>query len=147
MSLTITYKLERSTDRFLNLVGPSLRNLAIGCPWPSMPFIVALWAQKVKRWNSFLVFSASQNSERGSNSLIKGFRVCRRSSLSVSGLSSLAGLTISTGLNSDNRQHRMLQSESSLNWFKNTYMVRRIIVKDMIRDREISARYSLIRGF
>lgn len=60
VSLTITYKLDRSTDRFLNLMGPALSNLATGCPWPCMPVMVALWAQKVKRWSDFLVFSASR---------------------------------------------------------------------------------------
>ncbi|KZV43100.1 mediator of RNA polymerase II transcription subunit 33A [Dorcoceras hygrometricum] len=60
VSLTITYKLDKSTDRFLNLVGPALLNLSICCPWPCMSIIAALWAQKVKRWADFLIFSASQ---------------------------------------------------------------------------------------
>ncbi|CAN4093491.1 unnamed protein product [Withania somnifera] len=60
VSLTITYKLDKSTDRFLNFMGPALSNLATGCPWPCMPVMVALWAQKVKRWSDFLVFSASR---------------------------------------------------------------------------------------
>lgn len=59
-SLTITYKLDKASERFLNLAGPALENLAASCPWPSMPIVAALWTQKVKRWTDFLVFSASR---------------------------------------------------------------------------------------
>ncbi|XP_058077810.1 mediator of RNA polymerase II transcription subunit 33A-like [Magnolia sinica] len=60
VSLTITYKLDKGSERFLNLAGPALESLAAGCPWPSMPIVASLWAQKVKRWNDFLTFSASR---------------------------------------------------------------------------------------
>ncbi|XP_027097216.1 mediator of RNA polymerase II transcription subunit 33A-like [Coffea eugenioides] len=95
VSLTITYKLERSTDRFLNLVGPSLRNLAIGCPWPCMPIIVALWAQKVKRWNDFLVFSASQTVfHHNSDAVVQLLRACFTTTLGLnsSSISSNGGV-------------------------------------------------------
>ncbi|KAE8666913.1 Mediator of RNA polymerase II transcription subunit 33A [Hibiscus syriacus] len=59
VSLAITYKLDKTSERFLILIGPALNSLGGGCPWPCMPIISALWAQKVKRWNDFLVFSAS----------------------------------------------------------------------------------------
>ncbi|CAL5186324.1 unnamed protein product [Lathyrus oleraceus] len=59
LSLTITYKLDKSYERFLVLLGPSLINLSAGCPWPCMPIVGSLWAQKVKRWSDFFVFSAS----------------------------------------------------------------------------------------
>ncbi|RDX69911.1 Mediator of RNA polymerase II transcription subunit 33A, partial [Mucuna pruriens] len=59
LSLTITYKLDKSCERFVVLAGPSLIALSSGCPWPCMPIIGALWAQKVKRWSDFFVFSAS----------------------------------------------------------------------------------------
>ncbi|XP_004494899.1 mediator of RNA polymerase II transcription subunit 33B-like isoform X2 [Cicer arietinum] len=59
LSLTITYKLDKSSERFLVLIGPSLINLSSGCPWPCMPIVGSLWAQKVKRWSDFFVFSAS----------------------------------------------------------------------------------------
>lgn len=59
MSLTITYKLDKSCERFVVLAGPSLIALSSGCPWPCMPIVGALWAQKVKRWSDFFVFSAS----------------------------------------------------------------------------------------
>ncbi|XP_020595762.1 mediator of RNA polymerase II transcription subunit 33B-like [Phalaenopsis equestris] len=60
VSLTITYKLDKASERFLNLAGPALENLAASCPWPSMPIVAALWTQKVKRWSDFLIFSASR---------------------------------------------------------------------------------------
>ncbi|RZC10246.1 Mediator of RNA polymerase II transcription subunit 33A isoform D [Glycine soja] len=59
LSLTITYKLDKSCERFVVLAGPSLIALSSGCPWPCMPIVGALWAQKVKRWSDFFVFSAS----------------------------------------------------------------------------------------
>ncbi|KAA8527547.1 hypothetical protein F0562_034738 [Nyssa sinensis] len=59
VSLTITYKLDKASRRFLKLAGPALESLAAGCPWPCMPIVASLWTQKVKRWSDFLVFSAS----------------------------------------------------------------------------------------
>ncbi|KAK4407107.1 Mediator of RNA polymerase II transcription subunitB [Sesamum angolense] len=77
VSLTITFKLDRDTDRYLNLVGPALSNLGISCPWPCMPVIAALWAQKVKRWSDFIVFSASQTVFHHSNdAVVQLIRVC-----------------------------------------------------------------------
>lgn len=32
VSLTITYKLDKASERFLNLAGPALENLAASCP-------------------------------------------------------------------------------------------------------------------
>ncbi|GMP99870.1 hypothetical protein CsSME_00047185 [Camellia sinensis var. sinensis] len=60
VSLTITYKLDRTTERLLFLIGPALDTLASSCPWPCLPIIASLWAQKVKRWSDFLIFSASR---------------------------------------------------------------------------------------
>ncbi|CAA2988545.1 mediator of RNA polymerase II transcription subunit 33A isoform X1 [Olea europaea subsp. europaea] len=60
VSLTITYKLDKASQRFLDLAGPALESLAAGCPWPCMPIVASLWTQKVKRWSDFLVFSASR---------------------------------------------------------------------------------------
>ncbi|XP_061347875.1 mediator of RNA polymerase II transcription subunit 33A [Gastrolobium bilobum] len=59
-SLTITYKVDRSSERFLNLAGQALEGLAAGCPWPCMPIVASLWTQKAKRWSDFLIFSASR---------------------------------------------------------------------------------------
>ncbi|XP_052207639.1 mediator of RNA polymerase II transcription subunit 33A-like [Diospyros lotus] len=60
VSVTITYKLDKASQRFLNLAGPALESLAAGCPWPCMPVVTSLWTQKAKRWSDFFVFSASQ---------------------------------------------------------------------------------------
>jgi hypothetical protein len=60
VSLTITYKVDQASQRFLNLAGPALESLAAGCPWPCMPIVASLWTQKAKRWSDFLVFSASR---------------------------------------------------------------------------------------
>ncbi|KAJ7980133.1 Mediator of RNA polymerase II transcription subunit 33A [Quillaja saponaria] len=60
VSLTITYKIDRASERFLSLAGPALESLAAGCPWPCMPIVASLWTQKAKRWSDFLVFSASR---------------------------------------------------------------------------------------
>ncbi|KAK9288700.1 hypothetical protein L1049_017163 [Liquidambar formosana] len=60
VSLTITYKIDKASERFLNLAGPALESLAAGCPWPCMPIVASLWTQKAKRWSDFLVFSASR---------------------------------------------------------------------------------------
>ncbi|XP_054785728.1 mediator of RNA polymerase II transcription subunit 33A-like isoform X2 [Prosopis cineraria] len=60
VSLTITYKIDKASERFLNLAGPALESLAAGCPWPCMPIVASLWTQKAKRWSDFLIFSASR---------------------------------------------------------------------------------------
>ncbi|WCJ23664.1 Mediator of RNA polymerase II transcription subunit 33A [Euphorbia peplus] len=60
VSLTITYKIDKASERFLNLAGPALECLAAGCPWPCMPIVASLWTQKARRWFDFLVFSASR---------------------------------------------------------------------------------------
>lgn len=77
VSLTITYKLDRDTDRFLNLIGAAVSNLATSCPWPCMPVMAALWAQKVRRWSDFLVFSASRTVfHHSSDAVVQLLRVC-----------------------------------------------------------------------
>lgn len=84
VSLTITFKLDRGTDRYLNLVGPALSNLGICCPWPCMPIIAALWAQKVKRWSDFLVFSASQTVFHHDNdAVVQLLKVCFTTALGL----------------------------------------------------------------
>ncbi|XP_076928952.1 mediator of RNA polymerase II transcription subunit 33A-like [Bidens hawaiensis] len=60
LSLTITYKLDTASQRFLNLAGPALEALAAGCPWPCTPIVASLWTQKAKKWSDFLVFSSSR---------------------------------------------------------------------------------------
>ena len=60
VSLTITYKIDKASERFLNLGGPALESLAAGCPWPCVPIVASLWTHKAKRWFDFLVFSVSR---------------------------------------------------------------------------------------
>lgn len=95
VSLTITYKLDRGSERFLNMIGPALNSLGISCPWPCMPIISALWAQKVKRWTDFLVFSASQTVFHHNNdAIVQLLRVCFAAALGLnsSSVSSKGGV-------------------------------------------------------
>ncbi|KAE8672098.1 Mediator of RNA polymerase II transcription subunit 33A [Hibiscus syriacus] len=85
VSLAITYKLDKTSERFLCLIGPALNSLGGGCPWPCMPIISALWAQKVKRWNDFLVFSASCTVfHHNSDAVVQLLRSCFTSTLGLS---------------------------------------------------------------
>ncbi|XP_057971679.1 mediator of RNA polymerase II transcription subunit 33A-like [Malania oleifera] len=61
VSLTITVKLDKSLEYMHAVAGPALENCASGCPWPSMPIIGSLWAQKVRRWHDFIVVSCSRS--------------------------------------------------------------------------------------
>uniref|UniRef100_K3ZQ37 Mediator of RNA polymerase II transcription subunit 33A n=1 Tax=Setaria italica TaxID=4555 RepID=K3ZQ37_SETIT len=98
VSLTITYKLDKASERFLNLAGPALENLAASCPWPSMAIVAALWTQKVKRWSDFLIFSASRTVFHHNNdAVVQLLRSCfaatlGMSSTSVCGCSGVASL-------------------------------------------------------
>ncbi|CAN6197275.1 unnamed protein product [Urochloa humidicola] len=88
VSLTITYKLDKASERFLNLAGPALENLAASCPWPSMAIVTALWTQKVKRWSDFLVFSASRTVFHHNNdAVIQLLRSCFAATLGMSSAS------------------------------------------------------------
>ncbi|WOK91947.1 mediator of RNA polymerase II transcription subunit 33A-like isoform X1 [Canna indica] len=94
VSLTITYKLDKASEHFLNLAGPALENLAASCPWPSMPIVAALWTQKVKRWSDFLVFSASRTVFHHNNdAVVQLLRSCFTATLGLSTqISSNAGV-------------------------------------------------------
>ena len=61
VSLTITFKLDKSVEYIHGVVGQALENCATGCTWPSMPIIGALWTQKVRRWHDFIVLSCSRS--------------------------------------------------------------------------------------
>ncbi|XP_073030533.1 mediator of RNA polymerase II transcription subunit 33A-like isoform X1 [Primulina eburnea] len=85
VSLTITYKLDKASQRFLNLAGPALEHLAAGCPWPCMPIVASLWTQKAKRWSDFLVFSASRTVFLHSNdAVVQLLRSCFSATLGLS---------------------------------------------------------------
>ncbi|KAG8370172.1 hypothetical protein BUALT_Bualt14G0089600 [Buddleja alternifolia] len=84
VSLTITYKLDKASQRFLDLAGPALESLAAGCPWPCMPIVASLWTQKAKRWSDFLVFSASRTVFLHSNdAVIQLLRSCFNATLGL----------------------------------------------------------------
>ncbi|KAL2508911.1 Mediator of RNA polymerase II transcription subunit 33A [Forsythia ovata] len=86
VSLTITYKLDKASQRFLNLAGPALESLAAGCPWPCMPIVASLWTQKAKRWSDFLVFSASRTVFLHSNdAVVQLLKSCFSATLGLSG--------------------------------------------------------------
>ncbi|KAA8548575.1 hypothetical protein F0562_000158 [Nyssa sinensis] len=84
VSLTITYKLDKASQRFLNLAGPALESLAAGCPWPCMSIVASLWTQKAKRWSDFLVFSASRTVFLHNNdAVVQLLRSCFTTSLGL----------------------------------------------------------------
>ncbi|CAA3009761.1 mediator of RNA polymerase II transcription subunit 33A [Olea europaea subsp. europaea] len=86
VSLTITYKLDKASQRFLNLAGPALESLAAGCPWPCMPIVASLWTQKAKRWSDFLVFSASRTVFLHSNdAVVQLLKSCFSATLGING--------------------------------------------------------------
>ncbi|KAL5561633.1 hypothetical protein UlMin_031380 [Ulmus minor] len=85
VSFTITYKLDKASERALQLVGPALNSLATCCPWPCMPIIASLWAQKVRRWSDFLVFSSSQAVFHHNNdAVVQLLKCCFTSTLGLS---------------------------------------------------------------
>ncbi|KAL2330468.1 hypothetical protein Fmac_018049 [Flemingia macrophylla] len=70
VSLSITFKLEKSLEYIHAITGAALENCAAGCPWPSMPIIGSLWAQKVRRWHNFIVVSGSRSVFRHNNECV-----------------------------------------------------------------------------
>ncbi|XP_059437140.1 mediator of RNA polymerase II transcription subunit 33B-like isoform X2 [Corylus avellana] len=85
VSLTITYKFDKVTERFLAMIGPALNSLASSCPWPCMPIVASLWAQKIKRWSDFLVFSASHTVfHHNSDAVVQLLKTCFTSTLGLS---------------------------------------------------------------
>ena len=61
VSLTITFKVDKSLEYIHGVAGQALENSAIGCLWPSMPIIGALWSQKVRRWHDFIVVMCARS--------------------------------------------------------------------------------------
>ncbi|CAM8887474.1 unnamed protein product [Rhodiola kirilowii] len=86
VSLTITYKIDKASERFLNLAGPALEVLAAGCPWPCMPIVASLWTLKAKRWSDFLVFSASRTVFLHNNdTIVQLLKSCFSATLGLNG--------------------------------------------------------------
>ncbi|KAH7654142.1 hypothetical protein IHE45_19G124400 [Dioscorea alata] len=61
VSLTITFKLDKSLDYIHGVVGQALENCSTGFSWPSMPVIGALWVQKVPRWHDFILLACARS--------------------------------------------------------------------------------------
>lgn len=61
VSLTITFKLDKSLEYIHGVAGTALENCGSACPWPSMLIISALWAQKVRRWHDFIIASSCRS--------------------------------------------------------------------------------------
>ncbi|GMN34905.1 hypothetical protein TIFTF001_042136 [Ficus carica] len=61
VSLTITFKLEKNLEYIHAVAGPALESCASNGPWPGIPVVGSLWAQKVRRWHYFIVFSFSRS--------------------------------------------------------------------------------------
>ncbi|GMN40677.1 hypothetical protein TIFTF001_009901 [Ficus carica] len=61
VSLTITFKLEKNLEYIHAVAGPALESCASNGPWPGIPAVGSLWAQKVRRWHYFIVFSCSRS--------------------------------------------------------------------------------------
>ncbi|KAK7294927.1 hypothetical protein RJT34_17826 [Clitoria ternatea] len=82
VSLSITFKLDKSLEYMHAITGAALENCASGSPWPSMPIIGSLWAQKVRRWHNFIVVSCSRSVFRHNNeSVAQLLRSCFNSFL------------------------------------------------------------------
>ncbi|KAJ8748364.1 hypothetical protein K2173_003001 [Erythroxylum novogranatense] len=60
VSLTITYKIDKESEKPLALFRTAFTAIAASCPWPCMPIVASLWALKVKRWSGLIVFYACQ---------------------------------------------------------------------------------------
>lgn len=61
VSLTITFKLDKSLEYIHAVAGPAMEDCASACPRPSMHIIGSLWAQKVRRWHDFIIVSCSRS--------------------------------------------------------------------------------------
>ncbi|URE44240.1 hypothetical protein MUK42_13639 [Musa troglodytarum] len=84
VSLTITFKLEKSSEYIHGVVGQALENCATSCTWPSMPIIGALWTQKVRRWHDFIVLSCSRSPfSREKDAVVQLIRSCFSSFLGL----------------------------------------------------------------
>nr|XP_029143291.1 mediator of RNA polymerase II transcription subunit 33A isoform X2 [Arachis hypogaea] len=109
VSLTLTYKLDKDTGRFLSLIGPVMIALASSCPWPCMPIVASLWVQKVKRWSDYLVLSASRTVFHcNKDAVVQLLRSCFKSTLGLGsaclhnngGVGALLGHGYGVGVNS-----------------------------------------------
>ncbi|KAK8956571.1 Mediator of RNA polymerase II transcription subunit 33A [Platanthera zijinensis] len=100
VSLTITFKLDKSLEYIHAVIGQALENCSTGSPWPSMSIIGALWAQKVRRWHDFIVLTGTRSPfARDKAAVAQLIRSCFSSFLGADaahcGISGLLGHSIS----------------------------------------------------
>ncbi|MQM19972.1 hypothetical protein Taro_052985 [Colocasia esculenta] len=99
VSLTITFKLDKSLEYIHGVAGSAMENCTTTCAWPCMPIIGALWAQKVRRWHDFIVMSCARLPfERDQGAVRQLLRSCFTSFLGPS-LNSGLRLTARGGVN------------------------------------------------
>lgn len=98
VSLTITFKLDKSLEYIHGIIGQALENCAGGSSWPSMPIIGALWTQKVRRWHDFIVLSCMRSPfGRDKDAVAQLIQSCFSSFL-LSSPSSRSDITASRGV-------------------------------------------------
>eukprot|EP01018_Ginkgo_biloba_P000531 Gb_17496 [translate_table: standard] len=85
VSLTITFKVDKSSDFLNGVAGPALESTAAGSPWPSTPIVAALWVQKVRRWHDYIVFFSSRTVfKQDKHAVIQLLRSCFAAALGSS---------------------------------------------------------------
>ncbi|XP_068668880.1 mediator of RNA polymerase II transcription subunit 33A-like [Aristolochia californica] len=98
VSLTITFKLDKSLEYIHGVSGPALESCSSSCPWPSMLIVGSLWAQKVRRWHDFIVVSCCRSFfKMDHEAVVQLLRNCFASFLGPQTLSNTSSLGI-TGL-------------------------------------------------
>lgn len=102
LSLTITFKLDKSCDHMHGIIGHALENCASSSSWPSMPIVGALWTQKVRRWHNFVVLSCTRSpfsrDKNAAAQLIKSCFTCFLGPSSLTEGSHFVGRCGSSGL-------------------------------------------------
>ncbi|KAL8171350.1 hypothetical protein V2J09_023154 [Rumex salicifolius] len=101
VSLTIIYKIDKASERFLHLAGPCMESLAAGCPWPCLPIVTSLWTQKARRWTDFLTFSASRTVFLHNNgAVVQLLKSCFATTLGLGSTTGVVGPLLGHGVGS-----------------------------------------------
>ncbi|KAJ4779046.1 Mediator of RNA polymerase II transcription subunit 33A [Rhynchospora pubera] len=61
LSLSITFKLDKKSEYISSIIGRTLGNYLLNCPWPIMLTICALWIQKARMWHDFIVLLGARS--------------------------------------------------------------------------------------
>ncbi|KAL6896624.1 hypothetical protein ACP4OV_007196 [Aristida adscensionis] len=142
VSLTITFKLDRSLEYVHAIIGQALENCAGGSSWPSMPIIGALWTQKVRRWHDFIVLSCMRSPfGRDKDAVAQLIRSCfssfLQSSSSGSDITANRGVGALLGDSITNQGLRLPMAPGFIylrtcRTFHDTYFVSEVILKQVI---------------